>query len=129
MKAAKLIAALMPTLAVASNAAAQVSTTTVVNPVTTRTHTQIVFVTASAGPTVSTCLASFCGLNNGKSQMPQLIRRNVLTTYSLYQRVVYNQTYQLHYCNNHHRYDNVQGESKSETNSRSRYPTRYHCHH
>lgn len=66
MKAGKLIAALMPTLAVASNAAAQVSTTTVVEPVSTRTHTNIVFVTASAGSSVSTCLVSFCGFNNGK---------------------------------------------------------------
>lgn len=50
--------------AMAFNVAANVSTVIVASPVATITHTNVVFVTESAGPNVDTCLISTCATDN-----------------------------------------------------------------
>lgn len=64
MKSFKLLAALMSAGAMAFNVAANVSTIIVASPVATITHTNVVFVTESAGPNVDTCLSSTCAIDN-----------------------------------------------------------------
>lgn len=72
MKSLKLLAALLSVSAIAAEDAANVSTVTVASPVSTRTHTNIVYVTESAGPNVNNCSASLCAPDNSKSQRPRL---------------------------------------------------------
>lgn len=72
MKPFKLLAALTSAAAMASQVVADVSTVIVASPITTRTHTNIVYVTATAGSAANTCSIAVCESENGKLQRPTL---------------------------------------------------------
>lgn len=59
--------------AMAFNVAANVSTVIVASPVATITHTNVVFVTESAGNNVDTCLSSTCATDNCEQLSPRCL--------------------------------------------------------